>query len=130
MLFSPALVLQICVRGPIIFQGYYKDEANTRDTLDAHGWLHTGGPPLPQPQAPPLRCLRRAACCSCAPSQPLHRRRSHAAAAAVLTQSAAACPRRSAAGDVGMWIEGGRLKIIDRKKNIFKLAQVGPSFIH
>ena len=33
---------QICVRGPIIFQGHFKDEANTRETVDPQGWLHTG----------------------------------------------------------------------------------------
>ena len=33
---------EILLKGPAVFMGYYKDEAETEKTLDEKGWLHTG----------------------------------------------------------------------------------------
>ncbi|KAJ7445716.1 hypothetical protein B0H11DRAFT_1746452 [Mycena galericulata] len=33
---------ELCMRGATTFTTYYKDEKNTKDTVDEEGWVHTG----------------------------------------------------------------------------------------
>ena len=50
---------EICYKGPSVFAGYFKDDKNTKETIDSDGWLHTGDVGMIEPSNKGLKIVDR-----------------------------------------------------------------------
>jgi acyl-CoA synthetase (AMP-forming)/AMP-acid ligase II len=132
---------EVCLRGPSLFSGYYKQEDKTAEVVDADGWFHSGALTLQcarcgsrtvchHPKKPvfvlaylklSFKCAFAAASC-CFVCHPQRELEDGGKAEQHCVMGSPPCPL-CPAGDVGEITPVGTLKIIDRKKNIFKLSQ-------
>ena len=134
---------EVCLRGASLFSGYYKQEDKTAEVVDADGWFHTGALMACNEKGKPYRCGTAKRLCTPRKYQSRnfasvqHRRKwslrcdimyaryslTDLAGYEPIVDSAHQCYCCRRAGDVGEISPVGALKIIDRKKNIFKLSQ-------
>lgn len=124
---------EICVKGTCVFTGwvlkfiwrleknstniycfrYFKDPQRTSETVDAQGWHHTGKKD-DSTKCSTFHCFNW---CRSSVGRDLYLKQPSPVIFELVWSTS------TIQGDIGQWNPNGTLKIIDRKKHIFKLSQ-------